>query len=115
MDPTPATFTWAIIPDTVIESAVDGNGDDLIAEIDPSTTSDTMTLTFFAELDGEPTIVDGFLCALDGEVVDCSIGSITYEDLPLGTHTFQVVAFTDDTLIVRSYTCNFYLDNSRGT
>ena len=29
-DPTPATFTWAIIPDTVIESAVDGNGDDLI-------------------------------------------------------------------------------------
>ena len=58
-----------------------------------------MTFTFFAELDGEPTIVDGFLCALDGEVEDCSIGSITYEDLPLGTHTFQVVAFTDDPLI----------------
>ena len=35
VDPTPATFTWAIIPDTVIESAIDGNGDDLIAEIDP--------------------------------------------------------------------------------
>ena len=96
-NPTPANFTWSIIPDTVIDSAVDGDGNDLIDEVAPTTTSSSIDFTFSAELDGAPTSVDGFTCELDGMgPIDCSSGSILFTGLSPGTHTFAVFAFTGD-------------------
>ena len=65
VDPTPATFTWDIIPDTIIDSAIDGDGNELIDDVAPTTTSDSIDFTFSAELDGAPTTVEGFTCELD--------------------------------------------------
>ena len=61
-DPTPATFTWDIIPDTVIDSAVDGDGNELIDDLAPTSTSGSIDFEFSAVLDGLPTDVEGFTC-----------------------------------------------------
>ncbi|MGE3859130.1 MAG: YncE family protein, partial [Nitrososphaeraceae archaeon] len=95
-DPTPARWIWEIVPedeiDTIIESAEDGEGEEL--EDGDSTTSDSITFTFFAELNDEQTTEADFICILDdGDPVECNSGTITYEDLDLGEHTFQVTAF----------------------
>ncbi|HJT82958.1 MAG TPA: S8 family serine peptidase, partial [Nitrososphaeraceae archaeon] len=102
-DPEPPRFEWDVIPDTVIESAVDGEDNDLIDDDDPTTTSDSMTFTFVAELDNEPATSEddiGFVCSLDGEIQDCSsgtfFGTIDYDDLPTGPHTFLVAAYIID-------------------
>ena len=55
-NPTPATFTWTIIPDTVIDSAVDGDGNELIDDVGPTSTSGSIDFEFSAELDGLPTM-----------------------------------------------------------
>ena len=98
VDPSPATFTWTIIPDTVIDSAVDGDGNELIDDVAPTSTSGSIDFEFSAELDGLPTTVEGFTCELLDEIgpVDCSTGSISFDDLDLGDHTFEVFAFTGD-------------------
>ena len=98
IDPTPATFTWTIIPDTVIDSAVDGDGNELIDDVGPTSTSGSIDFEFSAELDGLPTTVEGFTCELLDEIgpVDCSTGSISFDGLLPGTHTFEVFAFTGD-------------------
>ena len=110
-DPTPATFTWTIIPDTVIDSAIDGDGNELIDDVTPTSTSGSIDFDFSAVLDGLPTDVEGFTCELDGTgPVACPTGTISFDDLIPGTHTFEVFAFTGD--VVESHTCNFYLDNN---
>ena len=103
-DQTPETFTWTIVPivvNTSIDSAIDGNEDPV--ENLSSTTSNDINFTFSGQVTPEDTEVDsqGFLCKLDDqEFVPCDgpttinfTGSQFYSGLPLGDHTFSVVAF----------------------
>ena len=103
-DQTPETFTWTIEPivvNTSIDSAIDGNEDPV--ENLSSTTSNDINFTFSGQITPEDTEVDsqGFLCKLDDqEFVPCDgpttinfTGSQFYSGLPLGNHTFSVVAF----------------------
>jgi hypothetical protein len=100
VDTSPATFTWTIMPepilDTIIESAEDGDGEEL--ESGDSTTSDSITFTFFAELNGTRLEEDvRFNCSLDnGTVSLCDSGSETYSDLEIREqpYIFKVNAST---------------------
>ena len=82
LDTTPATWVWNIIPepatlDTIIDSAVDGDGNELIDDVTPTSTSGSIDFEFSAELDGLPLTVEGFTCELDDTgPVDCPTGNI---------------------------------------
>ncbi|MFB5600977.1 MAG: hypothetical protein ACE5SW_12225, partial [Nitrososphaeraceae archaeon] len=94
-DPTPALFIWKVEPNTVIESAIDGKN--VTKSQNEITESNQITFEFFAETGGQPIDVDAFLCSIDGlQVTDCSDGLITFKNLELGSHNFEVRAIMDD-------------------
>lgn len=82
-DVTPVCHPWVIdvtAPGTVIDPA---------SEPPNPTNRTTVTFRFTGAGPGE-----GYLCRLDaGQEVDCSSGSMTYEDMREGEHTFRVRAF----------------------
>ncbi len=81
VDPSPATYTWTIdttVPDTAIDSH----------PADP-TTNTSATFTFHGS---DPSGQDTFQCSLDEAAFTACTSGITYNNLALGTHTFQVRA-----------------------
>ena len=81
-DPTPATWEWDVgngmVIETIIESAEDEIGGNEIGN-NTETTSDSITFTFSAEINGVPTTEANFDCSIDGEkFVPCNSGMITY-------------------------------------
>jgi hypothetical protein len=82
--------------DTIIESAKDGDGEKL--ENGSSTTSDTITFKFSAEVNDGPREENvRFNCFLDNGIVStCDSGMITYFDLEIREepYIFKVNAFT---------------------
>jgi hypothetical protein len=80
--------------DTIIESAIDGDGEKL--DNGSSTTSDSITFTFSAKLNGEPLEEDVvFKCVLDNNSSFCDSPK-TYSDLEIRNepYIFRVNAFT---------------------
>lgn len=78
-------------PDTVIDSAVDGNDDSV--EDSGSTASSSITFTFHAEDDGSDEIQ--LECSLDDAEYETCSSPHTEDDLAEGEHVFSVRA-TDD-------------------
>ena len=59
-----------------------------------STLSDSIEIAFSAQLDGVTVTVPGFECSLDDEpFADCADNPISFVDLSVGEHTFEVRAF----------------------
>ena len=68
--------------------------------ISPQTTSNDITFEFSGITNDDDVIERGFICELDGEVIDCTddtteffTSSEEFNNLPDGTHTFTVTAF----------------------
>ncbi|MGE5685569.1 MAG: hypothetical protein ACM3ZS_10580, partial [Nitrososphaerota archaeon] len=104
LDPTPAVWNWTITTDTVIDTAMDGDGD-LVLNDTGSTSSNDITFTYHATvLDDYPdnstvmTTADGFECSLDFAMFeDCTAGATkSYTNLTAGNHTFMVTSFVFD-------------------
>src|SRR5574339_566269 len=88
-DPSPANFTWTVEPDTIIDSAIDGNDNNVTNG--GSTTSRFINFTFHAEVSEGPITVDGFKCSIDGGTfTECNSGTQLYSALEAGNHTFAV-------------------------
>ncbi len=98
VDPTPATwdFTVAVVPDTTIDSAIDGDGTSIA---DGGTTpTDEMTFTY-SGTDNNPASELTFTCELTGPAAsavapfDCTTGLTTqFTALTDGDYTFSVYA-----------------------
>ncbi|HET9806809.1 MAG TPA: hypothetical protein VFP49_07860, partial [Nitrososphaeraceae archaeon] len=88
-----------IVVDTTLDSATDGNGNP-VANLS-STTSNDITFEFSGTTNAEGVTERGFICELDGEVIeDCTddtsesfTSSEEFNNLSPGTHTFTVAAF----------------------
>ena len=108
---------WNSVPDTRIDSSIDGNSENIadeegietiitstldeneqVIKNETTTTSDSITFTFSAKLNGEPVSGNvSFICSLDNDSVTfCNSGSITYFDVEIREepHIFRVSAFT---------------------
>ena len=92
-DPTPASFTWTVdktAPDTLIDSAIDGNNNPV--GNGNTTSSNSITFTF----SGIPTDdVDHFVCTItlgEGEIIDPCTSPKEFTDLADGTYNFTVAA-----------------------
>ncbi|MDR4512852.1 MAG: hypothetical protein MRJ93_14225 [Nitrososphaeraceae archaeon] len=91
-DPTPARFTWSIAPDTVIDSAIDGNGD-LLDEA-AITSSNSAKFTFSALSNNQTINADGFICKIDEmKPSKCNDEVMTLDSLPEGDHRFGVFSY----------------------
>src|SRR5574339_470232 len=100
-DLTPAEWRWTITTDTVIDTARDGDGDDVLNNTG-STSSNDITFTYHATVlnDDNPdtpvnATADGFVCSLDfANFTDCTAGATqSYSNLAAGNHTFMVSSF----------------------
>jgi hypothetical protein len=79
VDPQPAVYTWTV--DQVAPETVIGNGPGA------TTTSTSATFTFVS-----PETGSTFTCSLDTAPFTACVTGLTYTDLALGAHTFQVKA-----------------------
>ena len=92
VDLNPPDFTFYVVPNTVINTAVDGDEEDV--PDNGTTTSPTIEFSFSALDNGMPTTdVDGFECKLDDGPFENCVSPKLYSPLSIGDHEFQVRAF----------------------
>jgi YVTN family beta-propeller protein len=85
---TTGTIADAIPPDTIITSAVDGNGATIQNGVG-ATVSNSIKISFTGT---DNVRVAGFQCSLDGQTAASCTTPVSFNNLAVGTHTFQVRA-----------------------
>lgn len=98
------TSTIGDNPETFIDSATDGNGNQLFNSANPTTTSTAITFSFHGVQNPSTQVpVVGFQCSLDGSsLTSCgstnnNFGTVSYSGLESGIgHTFKVSAVDRD-------------------
>jgi hypothetical protein len=97
-DPSPASFTWAVDtvpPDTIIDSAIDGNNRNLTDG--SNTESNSIAFTFSATdtniEEGEDEVgIDHFECSIDGSSFSTCTSPFQYDNLSVGSHIVEIRA-----------------------
>ncbi len=81
VDASPASYAWVILDGTPPETTIDS--------APPASTQDTSASFQYSSNEGGSL----FSCSLDGaDFVECNLGSVSYTDLEVGAHWFQVAA-----------------------
>ena len=94
-DPSPASFTWTVDtepPDTIIDSAIDGNNRTLT---DGSNTESISIAFTFSGTDtsieeGEEVGIDHFECSIDGSSFSTCTSPVQYDNLSIGSHIVEI-------------------------
>jgi hypothetical protein len=94
-DTSPASFTWAVDtvpPDTIIDSAIDGNNRTLT---DGSNTESISIAFTFSGTDtsieeGEEVGIDHFECSIDGSSFSTCTSPVQYDNLSNGSHIVEI-------------------------
>ena len=94
-DPSPASFTWTVDtepPDTIIDSAIDGNNRTLT---DGSNTESISIAFTFSGTDtsieeGEEVGIDHFECSVDGSSFSTCTSPVQYDNLSIGSHIVEI-------------------------
>jgi hypothetical protein len=94
-DPSPASFTWTVDtepPDTIINSAIDGNNRTLT---DGSNTESISIAYTFSGTDtsieeGEEVGIDHFECSVDGSSFSTCTSPVKYDNLSNGSHIVEI-------------------------
>ena len=94
-DPSPASFTWTVDtepPDTIIDSAIDGNNRTLT---DGSNTESISIAFTFSGTDtsieeGEEVGIDHFECSVDGSSFSTCTSPVQYDNLSIGNHIVEI-------------------------
>ncbi len=95
-DPSPASFTWTVDtvpPDTIINTAIDGNNRTLT---DGSETESTnVTFTFSGNdtsvEEGEEVGINHFECSIDGSSFSTCTSPVQYDNLGNGRHIVEIM------------------------
>ena len=94
-DPSPASFTWTVDtvpPDTLIDSATDGNN---ITLTDGSNTESTSISFTFSGTDtsieeGEEVGINHFECSIDGSSFSTCTSPVQYDNISTGNHIVEI-------------------------
>ena len=94
-DPSPASFTltvYTVPPDTIIDSAIDGNNSTLT---DGSNTESISIEFTFSGTDtsieeGEEVGIDHFECSVDGSSFSTCTSPVQYDNLSIGSHIVEI-------------------------
>jgi hypothetical protein len=96
-DLSPASFTWTVDtvpPDTIIDSAKDGNNSTLTDGSSTEFTSITFTFsgTDTSIEEAEEVGIDHFECSLDGSAFSTCTSPVQYDNISNGTHIVEIRA-----------------------
>jgi hypothetical protein len=94
-DLSPASFTWTVDtvpPDTIIDSAKDGNNSTLTDGSSTEFTSITFTFsgTDTSIEEAEEVGIDHFECSLDGSAFSTCTSPVQYDNISNGTHIVEI-------------------------
>jgi hypothetical protein len=95
-DPSPASFTWnvdTVPPDTIINTAIDGNNNNLT---DGSETQSSSIIITFSGTDtsveeGEEVGINHFECSIDGSSFSTCTSPVQYDNLGNGKHIVEIM------------------------
>jgi hypothetical protein len=94
-DPSPASFTWTVDtvpPDTLIDSATDGNNITLTDGSNTESTSITFTFsgTDTSIEEGEEVGINHFECSIDGSSFSTCTSPVHYDNISTGNHIVEI-------------------------
>jgi hypothetical protein len=94
-DLSPASFTWTVDtvpPDTLIDSATDGNNITLTDGTDTESTSITFTFsgTDTSIEEGEEVGINHFECSVDGSPFSTCTSPVQYDNIAAGSHIVEI-------------------------
>jgi hypothetical protein len=95
-DPSPASFTWTVDtvpPDTIINTAIDGNNRTLSDGSDTESTNVTITFsgTDTSVEEGEEVGINHFECSIDGSSFSTCTSPVQYDNLGNGKHIVEIM------------------------